>query len=439
MLAPTTLALISVVLVFGLILLGVHIGVALAAVSVLTLWLITGKFFVAVSLLQTTAYSAVMDYVFAVVPLFVLMGVFSTVSGAIRELFASAQVLLGRVRGGIGIATVFANAVFAAITGVSVASAAVFSKIALPEMERLHYDRKFSLGIVAGSAILGMLIPPSVLMIVYGVLTEQAIGKLFVAGILPGLVVTAVLSLGIWTMVLVKPRLGGRQVEARRLDFRTVVRAAAAPWAVIALVILVMGGIWGGFFTPTEAGAVGAAGGFLLIFVNRQKLTLRSLWQILLDAGQMTASIFLLLICAQMYSRVLTMSGLAGNLTQWVSALAIPPMFIVFGFIVVFLLLGCILDSTSIIILTIPLMHPIARNLGYDPLWFAIVAILAIEIGLLTPPFGMVVFAMKSAIGKTVQVEEIFVGAMPFILLLGLSLGIVIAFPKLSTWLPSLM
>lgn len=439
MLAPTTLALISVVLVFGLILLGVHIGVALAAVSVLTLWLITGKFFVAVSLLQTTAYSAVMDYVFAVVPLFVLMGVFSTVSGAIRELFASAQVLLGRVRGGIGIATVFANAVFAAITGVSVASAAVFSKIALPEMERLHYDRKFSLGIVAGSAILGMLIPPSVLMIVYGVLTEQAIGKLFVAGILPGLVVTAVLSLGIWTMVLVKPRLGGRQVEARRLDFRTVVRAAAAPWAVIALVILVMGGIWGGFFTPTEAGAVGAAGGFLLIFVNRQKLTLRSLWQILLDAGQMTASIFLLLICAQMYSRVLTMSGLAGNLTQWVSALAIPPMFIVFGFIVVFLLLGCILDSTSIIILTIPLMHPIARNLGYDPLWFAIVAILAIEIGLLTPPFGMVVFAMKSAIGKTVQVEEIFAGAMPFILLLGLSLGIVIAFPKLSTWLPSLM
>jgi len=438
-LAPTTLALISVVLVFGLILLGVHIGVALAAVSVLTLWLITGKFFVAISLLQTTAYSAVMDYVFAVVPLFVLMGVFSTVSGAIRELFASAQVFFGHVRGGIGIATVFANAVFAAITGVSVASAAVFSKIALPEMERLHYDRKFSLGIVAGSAILGMLIPPSVLMIVYGVLTEQAIGKLFVAGILPGLVVTAVLSLGIWTMVLVKPHLGGRLGEVRRLDLRTVARAAAAPWAVIALVILVMGGIWGGFFTPTEAGAVGAAGGFLLIFINRQKLTLRGLWQILLDAGQMTASIFLLLICAQMYSRVLTMSGLAGNITQWVGALAIPPMFIVFGFIVVFLLLGCILDSTSIIILTIPLMHPIALNLGYDPLWFAIVSILAIEIGLLTPPFGMVVFAMKSAIGKTVQVEEIFAGAMPFILLLGVALGIVVAFPKLSTWLPSLM
>jgi tripartite ATP-independent transporter DctM subunit len=437
--APTTLALISVALLFVLILLGVHIGVALAAVSVLTLWLIIGKFEVAISLLQTTAYSAVMDYVFAVVPLFVLMGIFATVSGATRELFASAQALLGRVRGGIGIATVFANAVFAAITGVSVASAAVFSKVALPEMERLNYDRKFSLGIVAGSAILGMLIPPSVLMIVYGVLTEQAIGKLFIAGILPGLVVMAVLSLGIWTMVFVKPRLGGRQVEVRRLDFRTLVRVAAAPWAVVALVILVVGGIWGGFFTPTEAGAVGAAGGFLLIFINRQKLTLRGLWQILLDAGQTTASIFLLLICAQMYSRVLTMSGLAGNVTQWVTALAIPPIFIVLGFIVVFVLLGCILDSTSIIILTIPLMHPIAVNLGYDPLWFAIVAILSIEIGLLTPPFGMVAFAMKSAIGRTVQVEEIFAGVIPFILLLVVALGIIIAFPQLSTWLPSLM
>ncbi|HSD44736.1 MAG TPA: TRAP transporter large permease [Burkholderiales bacterium] len=439
MLSPATLALLSVVLVFGLILLGVHIGVALAAVSVLTLWLITGKFAVAISLLQTTAYSAVMDYVFAVVPLFVLMGIFATVAGATRELFASAQVLLGRVRGGLGIATVVANAVFAAITGVSVASAAVFSKIAIPEMQRLNYDRKFSLGIVAGSAILGMLIPPSVLMIVYGVLTEQAIGKLFIAGILPGLVVMAVLALGIWTMVLVKPRLGGSAHEARRPDFRTLVRAAAAPWAVVALVVLVMGGMWGGFFTPTEAGAVGAAGGFLLIFINRQKLTLPGLWRILLDAGRTTASIFLLLICAQMYSRVLTMSGLAGNLTHWVTALAVPPILIILGFIVVFLLLGCILDSTSIIILTIPLMHPIAMHLGYDPLWFGIVAILAIEIGLLSPPFGMVVFAMKSAIGDTVRVDEIFTGAIPFMLLLIVALGIIIAFPRLSTWLPSLM
>ena len=438
MIDPSTLALMSVGLVFALIIFGVHIGVTLAAVSVLTIWFITGKFSVAISLLQTTAYSAVMDYVFAVVPLFVLMGLFSTLSGATRELFSSAQVFLGRVRGGIGIATVFANAVFAAITGVSVASAAVFSKIALPEMERLQYDRKFSLGIVAGSAILGMLIPPSVLMIVYGVMTEQAIGKLFVAGVVPGLVVTGVLSLGIWTMVYLKPHLGGNLDEARKLDFRTVGRALITPWAVVALIILVMGGIWGGLFTPTEAGAVGAAGGFILVVLKR-RFSLRSLWQVLLDGGQTTASIFLLLICAQMYSRMLTMSGLAGKVTQWVTALPVPPMVIIFGFIIIFLLLGCIIDSTSIILLTIPLMHPIALKLGYHPIWFTIVSIVAIEIGLLTPPFGMVVFAMKSSLGEKVKIEEIFEGSLPFLLLLAAALGIIIAFPILSTWLPSLM
>jgi C4-dicarboxylate transporter DctM subunit len=438
MMPPTTLALISVALVFLLILLGVHIGVALAAVSVVTIWCITGKFSVAISLLQTTAYSAVMDYVFAVVPLFVLMGLFSTLSGATRELFTSAQLFLGRVRGGLGIATVFANAIFAAITGVSVASAAVFSKIALPEMERLQYDRKFSLGIVAGSSILGMLIPPSVLMIVYGVITEQAIGKLFMAGILPGLVVTAVLSLGIWMMVYVKPRLGGNLDDMRRLDFRTLVRTLLTPWAVVGLIFLVMGGIWGGFFTPTEAGAVGAAGGFLLIVIKR-KFSFRSLWHVLLDGGQTTASIFMLLICAQMYSRMLTMSGLAGRITQWTSELSVPPIVILFGFLIIFLLLGCLIDSTSIILLTIPLMHPIALKLGYDPIWFTIVSIVTIEMGLLTPPFGMVIFAMRSALGGMVRIEEIFVGAAPFILMLAFSLGIIIAFPKLSTWLPSLM
>jgi C4-dicarboxylate transporter DctM subunit len=438
MIAPTTLSLISVGLVFALILLGVHVGVALAAVSVFTIWCITGKFSVAISLLQTTAYSAVMDYVFAVVPLFVLMGLFSTLAGATRELFTSAQVFLGRVRGGIGIATVLANAVFAAITGVSVASAAVFSKVALPEMERLHYDRKFSLGIVAGSSILGMLIPPSVLMIVYGVLTEQAIGKLFIAGVLPGLVVTAVLSLGIWTMVYIKRSLGGNLDEAKRLDFRAIVRTLAAPWAVLGLIILVMGGIWGGLFTPTEAGAVGAAGGFLLVVIKR-KLSLRSLWQVLLDGGQTTASIFLLLICAQMYSRMLTISGLAGKITHWTSNLPVPPILIILGFIIIFLFLGCIIDSTSIILLTIPLMHPIAVKLGYHPIWFTIVSIVTIEIGLLTPPFGMVIFSMKSALGGTVQVEEIFAGVVPFLVMLGLSLAIIVAFPQLSTWLPSLM
>ncbi len=434
----TTVALITVGCVFFLVLLGVHIGVALALLSVLGIWGITGKLHVAISLLNTTAYSAVMDYVFAVIPLFVLMGILATLSGATRDLFNSAQVLFGRIRGGIGIATVIANAVFAAITGVSVASAAVFSRLAIPEMERLNYDRKFSYGIVAGSAILGMLIPPSILMIVYGVLTEQSIGRLFAAGVGPGLLVTALLSLGIWLMVYFSPRLGGQLEKMPKLDRRTAARAVLRPWGVILLIGLVLGGIYGGFFTPTEAGGIGAAGAMVLVIVNR-KLTWASFVGILSEIGRTTASIFLLLIAAQMYSRMLTISGLAAKMSEWAAALPVAPVVIILMFIAVFMLLGMIIDSVSILLLTIPIMYPVVVKLGYDPIWFGMVSIVAIELGLLTPPFGMVVFAMKSSLGRSAKIEDIFVGAIPFIVMLVTALAVIIAYPPLSTWLPSVI
>ncbi|HEX5287052.1 MAG TPA: TRAP transporter large permease [Polaromonas sp.] len=435
---PTSIALITVGFVFVLVLLGAHIGVALALLSVIGIWGITGKLNVAISLLNTTAYSAVMDYVFAVIPLFVLMGILATLSGATRDLFSAAQVLFGRIRGGIGIATVIANAIFAAITGVSVASAAVFSKLAIPEMERLNYDRNFSYGIVAGSAILGMLIPPSILMIVYGVLTEQSIGRLFAAGVGPGLLVTAILSLGIWLMVFFSPRLGGQLEKLPPMDWNTAVRTAVKPWGVILLVCLVLGGLYGGFFTPTEAGGIGAAGAMVLVIINR-KFSWKAFVEVLTEIGRTTASIFLLLIAAQMYSRMLTISGLATKMSEWAAGLPVPPMVIILMFLVVFLLLGCIIDSVSILLLTIPIMFPVIIKLGYDPIWFGMVSIIAIEIGLLTPPFGMVVFAMKSSLGSSAKIEDIFLGAWPFILMLVLALGFVIAYPAISTWLPSVI
>ena len=438
MIDPLVLASISIVVLFAMILAGVHIGVALASVSVVGIWGITGKLRVAISLLETTAYSAVMDYIFAVIPLFVLMGLLASLSGSTTELFSSAQIFLGRIRGGLGIATVFANAVFAAITGVSVASAAVFSKIAIPEMERLEYDRKFGLGIVAGSAILGMLIPPSILMIVYGVLTEESIGRLFIAGIIPGFLVTGVLILGIWIMVTLRPEIGGKIEKAGRLDLKTMILTVVKPWGVVALIVLVLGGIYGGFFTPTEAGAIGASGAFLLVILKR-KFTLKGFWGVLMASGQTTASIFLLLITAQMYSRMLTLSGLASTLSEWTAALTVPPIIIILSFVLIMFFLGMVLDSVSILLLTIPIMFPIILKLGYDPIWFGIVAIVAIEIGLLTPPFGMVIFSMKSALGADVRIEEIFLGSIPFVFMLLFSLIILIVFPSLSTWLPSLM
>ena len=434
---PVTVGALSVAAIFVLISLGFHIGVALAAASFFGVYLITGKFDVAASLLQTTAFHGINDYIFAVIPLFVVMGLFATQSGATRDLFDAAESLLRNIRGGVGIATVVANAIFGAITGVSVASAAVFSQLAVPEMNRLGYDRKFALGIVASSALLGMLIPPSVLMIIYGVITEESIGKLFAAGVGPGLVVTAALSGTILVLVRLNPALAGREGRGKAAanpSLNTILRI----WPIVALITLVLGGIYGGLFTPTEAGAIGALGALVLIAI-RARFTTATMMTMLLDTGRACASIFLLLLTAQMYSRMLTLSRLPDTLTQWASGLAVPGLVILLAFIVVLLILGCIIDSVSILLLTMPIMVPVALSFGYDKIWFGMIAIVTVEIGLLTPPFGMVVFAMKAALPDDVRIEDIFRGCLPFYSALLVSLGLVIAFPEISNFLPRLL
>ena len=439
---PELIGLLSIALIFALILLGMHIGVALAAVSFIGVYMITGRMSVAASLLQSTAYSGLADYAFAVIPLFVVMGLFAMRAGVVRDLFDAAETVTRRIHGGIGVSTVFANAVFAAVTGVSVASAAVFSKIAVPEMNRLGYDRRFGLGIVAASALLGMLLPPSVLMIIYGVLTEQSIGRLFAAGIGPGLLVTAALILSIVLRVRARPQLAGEESAARA---RGEVRNPLSPTQILtkmgpigALIFLVLGGIYGGFFTPTEAGAIGAVGALLLAVVKR-RFTGTALLETLLDTGKACGAIFFLLITAQMYSRMLTLSRLPDTLTMWATGLEVPAIVVVLLFVVVLLVLGCIIDSVSILLLTMPIMVPVIMNLGYDPIWFGMVAILTIELGLITPPFGMVVFAMRASLAEPVPVEEIFRGILPFFAVLLFALALVIAFDDISLFFPRLI
>jgi tripartite ATP-independent transporter DctM subunit len=438
MLDPLTVGILSIAAIFTLIVLGFHIGVALGAVSFAGVYLITGKFRVAASVLQTTAFNGVNDYVFAVIPLFVVMGLFATQAGATRDLFDAAETLLRRVKGGIGVATVIANAVFAAITGVSVASAAVFSKLAIPEMNRLGYERRFALGIVASSALLGMLIPPSILMIVYGVITEESIGRLFAAGVGPGLVVMTVLALTILVWVRFDPRIVGREGQAEIGPKGSAVAVIPKVWPILALIGLVLGGIYAGLFTPTEAGAIGALGALILIVV-RGRFNSASLMTMLHDTGRVVASILFLLIAAQMYSRMLTLSRLPDALTTWVSALEVPGVVVLLAFLLVLLILGCIIDSVSIMLLTMPIMVPIALTFGYDKVWFGMVATLAIELGLLTPPFGMVVFAMKASLPDDVRVEEIFLGTAPFFFMLLAALAIVIVFPEISLFLPRML
>jgi C4-dicarboxylate transporter, DctM subunit len=436
---PVTVGLISVAILFVLIILGVHIGVSLALTSLLGIWWIRGSLDVAINVLGRTAYAGIMDYVFAVAPLFVLMGLLANVSKASHELYDAANVVFARVRGGLAIATVIANAIFAAITGVSVASAAIFSKIALPQMERLGYQKKFAVGTVAGSSVLGMLIPPSMLFIVYGILAEEGIGKMFIAGIVPGIVLTIIYSIGIFLMVSVKPDLiQGWERGKKELSQTNFWKVLLKPWAIGIIIALVLGGIWLGFFTPTEAAAVGAFGAFI-IALFKGNLKWPVLWEVLLETSYSTAAICLLLISAQMYSRMLTMSGLTTKLNQFLMSMSDTPMFTIWLCIVVFLILGCIIDSCSILILTIPLMVPSVKQFGMDPIWFGVVAVVAVEMGLLTPPFGMCVFAMKAVLGEQVTLQEIFVGSYPFLIMMFLFLIILMYVPWLSTWLPSLM
>jgi len=440
-----TVAIVSLIGLFFLIGIGVHIGFALSSMSLIGIWLMTGRLEVAISILSLTSFEAIKDYTFVVTPMFILMGCLMSYSGVAKDLFDSMNRGFKKVPGGLGIATVISNAVFAAVTGVSVASAAIFSKISLPEMNRHHYKPGFSLGTVGGSSVLGMLIPPSLLLIVYGMVSETSIGKLFIAGIVPGVILAGIFCIGIVTMCTVKPELAGRyknaenkvvnknnEVENEKTFSKTTLRALP----IYFIIVLVLGGIWGGLFTPTEASAVGALA--TLVLSMARGMNWKGFKGILQESASTTATILFLLISAQMYSRMLTMSGATVALANLVANSGLGTGTVLFLIIIVLILLGCVLDSTSILLITVPLVLPIALAFGWDLIWLGIVMIIVIEMGLLTPPFGMVVFTMKATIGNEVEVEEIFKGVIPFLLMMALAVLIIVIFPSLVTWLPGL-
>ena len=430
-----TIGLVSVACMLVLIYAGMHVGVALTLLSFIGVWIIRGDAGIASNLLALAANDVIADYIFGVVPLFVLMGLLVSVADIGKDTFEVANQIFRRVRGGLGIATVAANAVFAAITGISIASAAVFTKVAVPEMLRHGYSQRFSVGVVAGSSVLGMLIPPSLLLILYGILTEKSVGDLFIAGIIPGIVLSLAYIAGILLMGKYWPDFVGGSV-------RTAEDTAPMGWGEMAakmvpvalLVALVLGGIYGGMFTPTEAGAVGAAGAFALALA-KGRLPLKSLWKVLVETGHITAAICFLIISAALYSRMLAISGVTEFLRHLIvdSGLGFWGMLAIFIFVV--LLLGTILDSSSIMLITIPLVLPALHAFGTDLIWFGIVNLLAVEIGLLTPPFGIAVFVIKATLGNDspITLNDIFAGAFPFAAIMFLVLLLVIAFPGLAT------
>jgi C4-dicarboxylate transporter, DctM subunit len=413
------------------ILTGLPIGVVMIVTGFVGIWLIRGDPALAMRTLSQSSTEYLNNYFFGVVPLYVLMGLLVSVSDVGKDTFTVARWLLRRVRGGLGVATVAANAVFAAVTGSSIASAAVFTKIATPEMLRHGYTPRFSVGVVAGSSVLGMLIPPSLLFIVYGFLAEQSVGHLFLAGIVPGLILAAAFSAMIVVMAIWWPgQVGGAHVDA--LAGESVRSAALKVAPVVALIAIVLGGIYGGIFTPTESGAAGALGA-LVIALLRRKLSWRTLWGTLVDTGYVTVSILFLILGARVFAQMLAMS----NLPQELSALAASANLGLYGFVLLYVLLaivlGCILDSVSIMVITLPFAIPVVKALGGDLIWFGVVAVVAIEIGLLTPPFGISVYVVKSTLDdQRITLHEIFAGAFPFVVCMALVTLLLVFVPQLS-------
>lgn len=429
--------LVSLGAILALIWAGLHVPIALALVSFIGVWVLRGSPDQAARIMSLAARESISSYLFGVVPLFVLMGLVVSRANIGRDTFEVAGQLLRRVRGGLGMATVGANAVFAAITGISIASAAVFTKVAVPEMRRMGYSAPFATGIVAGSSVLGMLLPPSLLLILYGILAEESVGALFMAGIGPGILLSVVYCIAIWLMLRFWPSYTGtphEQLAASGL-MMGMGEVLGKLLPIVVLVALVLGGIYGGLFTPTEAGAVGAAGAIVIAALKR-RLTWRALWEVTLESGHITAAVCFLIITATMYSRMLALSGLPAFLTDW----AVGQDLGVYGFIallvLILIVLGTILDSSSILMITMPLALPIANQMGVDLIWLGLIVVIAVEIGLLTPPMGLSVFVIKQTLGASdVTLGDVFRGALPFAFIMLLVLIAVVLVPEIATGL----
>jgi tripartite ATP-independent transporter DctM subunit len=422
-----------------LVLLGAHIAIALIAVAFAGIWLMRQDVEMAMRLFYMASYNGVADYIFATIPLFVLMGLLVSVGGVGKDTFDVAEALLRRVRGGLGVATVAANTVFAAVTGVSIASAAVFTRVAVPEMVRHGYRTTFATGTVAGSSVLGMMIPPSLLMIIYGVLAEQSIGKLFIAGVIPGFLLALAFAVMIVLMATFMPAkvFDLQKLETLRQTQDTLPRMGAAVMAgklvpIALLVALVLGGLYSGFFTPTEAGGIGAFGA-LLIAGARRRLGTGNLWKVLHETGSVSVGILVLLVAASFYSRMLSVAGVPVAIAELVRDAGLGPYGFLLLYVGIVLFLGMILDSSSILLIMTPIAAPIAAQMGFDLIHFGVITVLAVEIGLMTPPFGISIFTVKSTLNDPkVSVESIFAGAMPFVGVMLLVLLLVALLPVLS-------
>ncbi len=428
--ASEIVAIVGFVCLFTLMLLRVPVGMAMGLVGVTGFGYLTG-FGPAMKLVGQTTMRTVTDYSFGVIPMFLLMGAFVSVSGVSRELFRSANAFVGHWRGGLGVATIAACGAFAAISGSSVATAATFSAVAYPEMRRFNYPRSFATGVIAVGGTLGAMLPPSTVLAVYGVITQQDIGKLFIAGVAPGLLAIAMHMITIAVIGYVSP---GFLPAGPRSSWDERIRALGDVWSPLLLFLFVIGGLYGGLFVPTEAGAVGAVGAFA-IGLLRGKLSGTGILQALLQATRTAAAVFTVLIGALCFGYFLTITQTPQHVTQFLTGLGVGRYGVLALILLMYLALGCLMDAMAMIILTVPIVFPVVMALGFDPIWFGVVIVMTVELGLIHPPVGMNVFVIKSVI-KDVNMSTIFVGVLPFVVTDIIRLVILVVFPAIATWLP---
>ena len=433
-LSPVQIGLVSVLFMLLLVYVGVHVGIVLAMLSFACVWLIRDNMDIAGTLLALAASESLQRYEFGVIPLFVFMGLLVSVSDIGKDTYDVANHLFRRVKAGLGMATVGANAVFAAVTGSSIASASVFTKVAVPEMLRLGYTPRFAVGVVAGSSVLGMLIPPSLLLILYGILAETSIGDLFIAGILPGIILASAYCIQIWLMARYAPnKVATPETFAQGIRSEMSGREIILKISPIVILIgIVLGGIYGGVFTATEAGGVGAMGALIMTILKR-RLTWGNLWHTLMETGYVTAAICFLLVAASLYARLIAMTGIPNEMEAYINVLGIGLAGLLMIYIVVVVLLGTIMTAGEIMLILIPIAVPLLAPFGVDLVWFGIVTIIAVEIGLLTPPVGLACFVIHNNLqDDRIKLDDVFWGAAPFAATMLIVLILITLFPPLA-------
>src|SRR5215471_10784121 len=430
-------AIVGFLVLFGLMLMRVPVGMAMGLVGVTGFGYIVGGA-PALKLIGQTSMRTVTDYNFGVIPMFLLMGAFVSNSGMSRELFHAANGFIGHRKGGLGIATIAACGGFAAISGSSVATAATFATVAYPEMRRYGYPQSFATGVIAAGGTLGAMLPPSTVLAVYGIITEQDIGKLFMAGILPGLLAMSMYVMTILAIGVLRPNF---LPAGKSFTWGERLTAMRDIWAPVVLFVFVIGGLYGlpflRRFTPTEAGGVGASGAFLIGLLSR-RLDKDGILSSLLQATRTAAAVFTVLIGALLFGYFLTVTQTPQKVTEFLTALGLGRYGVLALIMLMYLVLGCLMDAMAMIILTIPIIFPVIIHLGFDPIWFGVIIVMTVELGLIHPPVGMNVFVIKSVV-HDVSFSTIFKGVLPFIATDIIRLIILIAFPILALWLPSQM